>query len=100
MLASLQKHPDSRDNPKNHSSTVWTLKFSRDGVFLFSCSQDESLIVWRRESTDADAEYLLLHQQTNLHEMGVLALDYLKFGDREFLVTVSLTRGARTTPSI
>lgn len=81
-----------------HESTVWTIKFSKDGLFLFSCSQDGSLIVWERNSTDEDAQYSLAHREQNLHELGVLDIDYLKFGDREFLISVNMTREAKTTP--
>lgn len=40
-----------------HSSTVWDVAFSRTGNEMVSCSDDRTLVLWRRDGPAIDAKW-------------------------------------------
>lgn len=64
------------------------MKFSNDGLFLFSCGQDCKIIVWER-SLDEDTPYTKVAEIENVNEMGILDIDYYNINNREFIISVT-----------
>lgn len=55
----------------NHTSTVWDIAFSQDGNTLFSCSDDETVIVWKLGDDD---KYHLATTLTGYHKRAIYSI--------------------------
>lgn len=57
---------NSEDKPikfEGHTSTINSICFSEDGKFLFSCSDDATIILWDTETGEIIGEPLQLQDQ-------------------------------------
>ncbi|CAN8067462.1 unnamed protein product [Agarophyton chilense] len=59
-----------------HNGTVWAVAF--EGTEMASVSSDESLIIWRRESTGDYPAFRVTARVDKLHENGILSVDWKK----------------------
>eukprot|EP00178_Gracilaria_changii_P006374 TRINITY_DN2099_c0_g1_i1.p1 TRINITY_DN2099_c0_g1~~TRINITY_DN2099_c0_g1_i1.p1 ORF type:complete len:341 (+),score=36.56 TRINITY_DN2099_c0_g1_i1:964-1986(+) len=57
-----------------HTGTVWAVAFN--GAEMASASSDESLIIWKRESTGDYPAFRVVARVEHLHENGVLSVDW------------------------
>jgi len=69
-----------------HKSTVATLAFSPDGMFLASSGKDRRLCLWKRGE---DGQYSLAWAKDSAHKRIIWSIHFLPFGDLRILASGS-----------
>lgn len=50
--------------------------------------QDSKIIIWERVENDDDTEYKKAIVKSEIHELGIYDIEYVKLNNREFVITV------------
>ncbi|KAL0483492.1 hypothetical protein AKO1_014528 [Acrasis kona] len=76
---------------KGHSSTVWSLAFDNAGEYMASCSDDTSIIIWKRIQSDSTPnkclEWIQIHRIADHHKRCVYSISWSQHMGRDLIAT-------------